>query len=774
VTNRISINTNDTLSHPGLDPNFSSISENSISSSSTYSTNDNASTSRVSSAYKRSSLFDRHQLTTFHDNNISSASSGRVGAMRPFNSAMDESKSHDISAFLARPHRLATVTIDNATGFIGSYNLNNFFSIASVANKIAGFRFVTCDFHVKIMVNANRFSYGRIIAAHTPFGSSLTFNRLVKTSETPLLTTFPYIDIDIGSNETGTIDVPFCDGYMWSSLTVNTFDYSQVDVRMLSPFVGTTGVENATVSIFAWVDNLQLSIPVAHGDVSEIDTKKNNVVRPAVEAVRDISGALVNVPIISELAQGVHWASSLTDKAMSLFGFSKPINANTNTFITNVPAKGFTNSEGVYDGVTLSLRPTNSITSSPIADLCSEDPMSFPYFFSRFQLTNSIVWNTTDLQDTILHNQRIGTMFDDANSYWYGLANGFALERGGILIRLSVVKNAFYSGRLSLEFATDGLTPFTFNANQSSIVWDVSENREIYIRIPYVAQTRYTPTAGNDFRGRFILRVINELRAEDTMPQSVPILMFACPNVDYSFACPSNYTIAFPHGLTDQDTHALTRAEVSQRAIPLLDVPLQDHNSEAIIIGEPLLSLRDLIKRHTFLLSSSFSSITLDPYYFDPSVYNNNSVHIMSSFFGFFRGTMRYMFVVTQPPTDASGNSPAEYLLRSFLTYTSAANSAPAFNSAPVYASVGGNCSLTHFTLNNLNRTHEVSVPYYCSIDRFPIGLSTYIGDILWPLLHLRVEYDTVTYVNPPTVEVYQSCGDDATFSFPRSCGNYS
>lgn len=238
---------------------------------------------------------DRHQIVTFDDSDISNSTPARFGFMRGISSFMDEGKNHDIAAFLQRPQRLASVTVTNATTDIGSFSIADLLSVPSVANKIAGFMYFTGDFHVKITVNANRFAYGRIIAAHTPYASTLAFNKTVKSSETPLLTTFPYVDCDIGSNESATLDVPFSSAYMWQGVPFANWSFSDVDVRMLSPFVGTTGAASCNVSVFGWIDNLQLAVPVPHGksdhSAQEMSAKSTNLVRSSINAVHDISGA---------------------------------------------------------------------------------------------------------------------------------------------------------------------------------------------------------------------------------------------------------------------------------------------------------------------------------------------------------------------------------------------------------------------------------------------------------------------------------------------------
>jgi hypothetical protein len=689
---------------------------------------------------------------------------------------MDEPHTHGIAEFLARPQLMGRFTINNSTTFITQFSLSDFLSIGAIASKVAGLHYITCDFHVKLVVNANRFSFGRVIAAHVPFNTLKTPALQVKPFESFLMTSFPYVECDIGSGEASTIDIPYNGATPWY-LTTGEHAYSNVLVQMLSPFVGSTGAETCTLTVFAWVDALQLSIPVPHGGLAlphgELEEKSKSKVSDTLFSVSDFAGRLVNLPLVGPIAEGVHWAAALSGNLANLFGYSKPVNVEPNKSISNVPSKGFTTGEGSSEAAMLAFSDKNGLSTNSCIDLCGEDPMSFPYFFSRFQAFETLEWFTGQPSGTVLFSQDVCQILDDNNSYWTAVATLFFMERGGMIFRLSAVKNAFYSGRLVIEYIPDvNASAVDYNPNTPNVVWDVSENREIYVRLPYVSPVRYSRRNASGFRGRLIIRVLNELRAENTMPQQIPLLLYGAPAPDYSLAVPANSNLPMPHGLADKDTHALSPAEAMNRAFALLDVPYQSREVEALVIGEPLLSLRTLIKRSTFLTvlptAGQTHAWSIHPFHFDPATYFSHPVHVLAGCFLYGRGSMRYMVRCRQLPTTPAGVPPPSIQMRSIArTDQLITPITPLVHNSPP---VGGDNRFCHITNVLLNQFHEVQIPYYSNYDRTPLRLASYPAGFVTPQLNIYVDYDDTVFTVPGVFELWQSVGDDFVFSFP--CGN--
>lgn len=736
---------------------------NDSSSSSSSPNNDSTSVQPIDGVAYSSNLGDRHELTLFQDQGTSNFKESRDNYAPAPRSGLDESYLHSIASFLARPHRLRVFPISTTTDYIGTLTLTNFFAELGIANKIANFRFYNADMIVKIVANASRYALGRALVTHIPMNDILAADRALPNApvSVQLLTSYPHAEVDFGSSESVTFRVPYCDIVPWR--TLDSSFWSRVRFDMINPLVGTTSGETATLSVFVWVENLQLSIPTTQGFTDEPDAKSKSLIAPSNQTSRLISGALQHRPLMKELTDGVAWASALAVKAASLFGMSKPMNTSPNTPFSNVPCRGFTQCEGSSESVSLSFRPSNGICSNPSLDLSKEDPMNINHFLSRSQIFEIIPWNVGEGSDTQIFNRRITSIVTATSTFLTGIVDLYNFYRGGLVFRLSAVKNAFYSGRLAVQFYPDGAAEtIGWDPNSPSLIWDVQENREIYFSVPYQSIVRMVEGGlTSQFLGRLVIYVLNPLRADVPLPQTLSINMSVMAASDFSLSVPQNKTRIYTQGLTDSDAPPSTSKRMESIATPLLAISPTDSNTEAIIMGEPTFSLKDLIKRYTYYSSISTQAFTMDPHWFG-TLASTNPIDNLSRYYRFARGSRRYMVVMSSPPLDASGNPPPF----SFLNANLVKNGAQPLDSPVAIPTPPRSANFEHRVDSRLNAFIEVNVPYYSNTDRFVIG-GTNESFSAWMMVRFWASYDELVYTTPPTWDIYVAVGDDFSFSFP-------
>jgi len=448
---------------------------------------------------------------------------------------------------------------------------------------------------------------------------------------------------------------------------------------------------------------------------------------------------------------------------MELLGFSRPLDTTPAHKFINTPAAGFTNSTSTDDSVVLSLQPTNSVVLAPSVIASNEDPLAFSNFLSHYQYLRTIEWSTADVG-----NISIATLLLDPynmpSTRMQFVADQFAMNHTSFALRFSVVKSAFYSGRLGIEYYPP-TSPVSAGFTQMvpSVIWDVRTNKEMQVSVPYTANTRYTlDSTDNDSLN---VRVINPLRVADGSPTTIQILVFITALPDYNVALPRDPVFAYAHGgtpLADPDPDPIANRP-DDRVICLLPrVKMNSLEDAQIVNGEATLSLRPLLTRFTPFDVFSDTTRRIDCGYFGlPST--AVPLWATSYYYQFFRGSLRYKFFVQVPPRTPAGVAAPYFRCLTTVSVTSGVATAPGVG---VPITLPTNVPM-HITYCHLNPSHEVTVPYFTNYDLRLINESTVLGPTLRPRINVFYDYDVTVYTIPPTITCFVAMGEDATFLYP-------
>jgi hypothetical protein len=450
----------------------------------------------------------------------------------------------------------------------------------------------------------------------------------------------------------------------------------------------------------------------------------------------------------------------LLGHAASQFGYSKPMNNSSVQFMSQMPMRAYTNCEGSDDSVSLSLRPSNKISQHPSNFGSKYDANTFESFLTRQGFVDIIVWDIADGVNQQLTDWPLSP-FNFPSTPVSVLADNFRHWAAGYVFRLSAVKNAFYSGRLAIQwFSTN--TQTTYNPAAPSIIFDLKTNHEIIFRIPFMSETRVKELS--QANGHLVIFVLNPLRVNPTYPTSIELNLTFELDSNPLFAAPRTPLLAYAQGLTDIECVTNAPGELAAKAINIYSVTPQSYNDLAVVDGEVTVSLLDLLKRFNY----DFEFFNFNSFYFTPSDTKRHltSVHPyqrFSNFYRFWRGSFRAKIVVRTPPSAATGELDMAASLHVALFYdtvsyspTSGTKIDPKITNTPnTYVSLARNNVL------------EISIPYYSLDDRSVVGDNTSAFPI--PSVQVTVVPSSTFYTVSAITAVYTAVGEDFQFGYP--CG---
>lgn len=707
---------------------------------------------RTTGNYDSTNL-ETHEIVAFHDA-ASSSTYSRFAVPAPVHSAMDEYV-HSIESYLKRPYLLSSGTLSPGSGAIFSGSVGNILIDPVVAGKVANFGMFRGDLHVKVTMNATPFTMGRFALVHTPYYQLKETTRRPILTSLPHITSFPYAEVDIASGESANLVIPYCGvaPVMDPDPTVvENVSWSDFHFVTLSGLQGSDTAVSADYSIYAWIENLHLSVPVPQaGDESEAVAAKSQIV--------------INVPLPKKEPPTLPgWFSHLAAGAASFLGFSRPPNLNPNMPYSNLPARGFTHSADTDDSVSLSMFPSNAVRNDSEINGANQDEMKLSNFLRQYQIFSTVNWSTASTG--VFYDQQLNPE-QFLTTRFGALADIFGYYRGSISFRFSAVKTPFHSGRIAIEYVPFGAAAASYTPSQPSVVWDVRTNKDIQVHVPFVARTRYILATANNF-GRIVLRVLNPLKASDGAPTSVPILVYISLGEDVSFAVPlsptNTYTQAGENSIADIEPPPQANTPDSRLINIFPSVSPSSDVEATVVMGEPVLSLLSIVKRFVPMQNFTNIGITIDPMYMG-LINSEHPIFALSHYFQFWRGSLRYKFILKRLPTDGSGNTPEDIVAYSRIDRAVTNSISPPTPGTGPF--VSATSSPAHRTFPRINPVHEVSLPYYVQTDRVFTDSVTLFSATNRYTLDFWYEYDTTVYTNPPITEILLAGGDDFSFSFP-------
>ena len=453
----------------------------------------------------------------------------------------------NLQNFFRRPIRIAEYSWPVGTTIFESFNpWTLFYEDPRNINRISNFNLLRSKLHVKIVVNGNGFHYGRAIAAYQPLHTidDVTKDRAFFTQDLVAASQRPHIYIDPTFSQGGELVLPF----FWykNALSIPSSEWDQMGQIVISSFDILKHANGATdtvsVSVFAWADDVHLSIPTtvnpsslvpqsgiipqsgkAKGKKSDYTPKQSSkkkksnsggkpspsqpdeygsgpISKPAT-AVAKIAGMLANAPLIGPYAKATQIGASAIGSIATMFGFSRPAILDDVKPFRPAVMGNIANTNMPDSTTKLSVDSKQELTIDPrVVGLAESDEMDITSIAGRESFLFSFPWNVSDAVDT-----RLGASVVNPVVYQFGPADEihmpaccfaalpFKFWRGTMKFRFQIVASNFHKGRLRISWDPNNNNSLDYNTQYTRIV-DIAEEKDFTIEVGWGNQNQFLKT----------------------------------------------------------------------------------------------------------------------------------------------------------------------------------------------------------------------------------------------------------------------------------------
>jgi hypothetical protein len=442
-----------------------------------------------------------------------------------------DSSDATLGSFLERPILIGEFPWAPGVAFSQSFNpWSLFYNDSRNVNRLANFNLLRSRLCVKFVINGNGFYYGRLLASYNPlpYYDQVTINRgLAITADAVGASQRPHIYINPTECQGGTLCIPFV--HYQNTLRVPEAQWAEmgtIDVRQLNPLKnvnaapGVVGQE-LTLSVFAWAENVELSVPTASNPVTivpqclevnpESDEYGDTPVSAVASAIARVSGKLTNVPFIGRFAKATQIGARAVGDVGKLFGFSRPpIIDPIRTYVPQYVG-GLANVNTPDAVQKLSLDVKQEVTIDPsVVGVSSADEMGLVDIAKRESYYTTFVWSTTGYPNSgpgskLFQTQVMPTVYrtfgSGAATEYHNMPCGmialpFKYWGGSMEFRFQIASSNFHRGRLRIVWdphsLTGGSSSSDYNTMYTRIV-DIADMRDFTFKVGWGREYSFLP-----------------------------------------------------------------------------------------------------------------------------------------------------------------------------------------------------------------------------------------------------------------------------------------
>lgn len=214
-----------------------------------------------------------HQITTFADDTPTVSGAKLMPASSSaWKSFAEEKRNHGVLDILSRPVLLTTSnsvwsTSKNANSFPTEATANSVFSFPgaildkspNIVKKLEGFTYFRANVKVRVMVNAQAFSQGKLWIWFSPY--ELASGTQYASDTLACKTGYPGVELDVASGQPAEFTIPYCAPNSHYCLTSGEGTMGDLFLTVLSPLT----ISDASLSVFAWFEDIDLQLPTGVG-----------------------------------------------------------------------------------------------------------------------------------------------------------------------------------------------------------------------------------------------------------------------------------------------------------------------------------------------------------------------------------------------------------------------------------------------------------------------------------------------------------------------------
>lgn len=554
--------------------------------------------------------------------------------------------------FFKRPIKIRSYEWSQSIGLFEDFNpWQDYFENLRVINRISNFNLLRCKLCVKILINGTPFHYGRAIASYTPLPNvdDLTRNRAFFLQDIIAASQRPHIYLDPTMSQGGELCLPF----VWynNALRIPQQDWrlmGSMNIREMNPLKHANDAQDPlTVSVFAWAEDVVLSIPTAGepGSLSPqmgmLDEYKDAPISKPATLLAKVAGSLQSIPQIAPYARATEMAASTVASIAKMFGFSRPVElapivpykptlvgnmANTNVADTSVK-------------MTLDCKQETTVDSR-VMGLSGKDELAIKSIACRESYLTTFAWDVDSTTEQLLWNSYVNPMTWDsvgADNEIHLPACAFAALpfdawRGTMNFRFQIVASSFHKGRLKITY-----DPYFQQSNEYNVCYthiiDIANERDFTVSMgwgqgksmlnvatPSGTSTLFdttsalSPDTNNQHNGIISVYVVNELAVPNTtVNNDIEVNVYVSAGDDIEFYDPSSDTMRDVTWFTPQigllepqigevDDHS--PAESAPMKLESIDEMAATVNptdmTDAVYYGDPITSFRQCLKRYNY------------------------------------------------------------------------------------------------------------------------------------------------------------------------------
>lgn len=634
---------------------------------------------------------DTQQVTTFVDDvNIETYEKPLMSTTVAWTKMAQDDKMHDIHAILKRPVNVMNGEFNTTfTNVTLKFPDVIFQKSTNVVSKLNYFTYFRANVKIRLVFNATPFMSGKYWMFFAPFDA--VSNRAARLGSLPNNTGYPGVEIDLGSNAPVEIKIPYCAPLSHYNLLDTHSNMGEMYIVPINPVqTGVSPVVNgATFTIFAWFEDIELAMPTSLpvtiptppglraqvGKSEEHAATSGPSISGVASGVASVASTLGGIPLLGPWVRPVEWVSRAIGSVASTFGWNKPTNLDKNCSFSNIPAKGYTNADGIDMSSKLGAMPDNGLTYDSGLFSTEVDEMDIRYVASKSCIFRSAgAWTINDAVGKVLHSNAVSPGLTEGLSSSLEpttlayLASMFRYWRGGLNFRLAVAKTAFHTGRLRITYhpGVYAVDNTTVSDNAYNWILDLSVSSELEFMIPYVANIPWKETVVDPYgtavwntetysTGFLTIEVLTALRrASDSVANNCPFNMWCSGADDISFAIPdfANYfVLAEEDGILKAQVFNQTQPAVEHNEQVESDAQLafpkssmSSTTAEELTMGEKVTNLRQLCKRfapttlgYSYPYKNNADSsqfVFPGPYPLNTTDYLFNQIEIDPAFFG--------------------------------------------------------------------------------------------------------------------------------------------
>lgn len=562
--------------------------------------------------------------------------------------APNKAEKDSVESFFSKPYVFDQFNFTTSDANNDTLSSVNFFDLSNMpviwSAKGAGFLGIRGNLCIRLQVNANKWTQGRLLLHYQPMAGVLVKESKMRNYNLMTKTQQMSVEIDVAKDTECIMKVPYTSPMTYYNFIDHTGPWGTVYVTVLST-MKSNAVTSLSCTLFASIEEAELvgaALPITdvleaqareadftkgrrrrtkknysrYKDIEEVEAKQKGPVEDVLAKVGTAGTILGKVPIIGSVAGPVGWAANLASKVAGAFGWSKPVVTNPAISYRPHTFPYMNNSDIATNDNCMGVLAENKVEVMPGFAGTDADEMDFNYITSIPAWYFTYSWKNSDVPGTNIFqlNNSPSTFrelftqnLQSVASYtpMSFVSSFFQYWRGTIVYHIKIVKTDFHTGRLVFTFSPVSVGS-GISINDGSYTYreilDVKERCEFSIAVPYICTFPYKNY--NQNTGVVTLQVLNELNQASNVIDNVEVLLFISAGDDFEVAVPDRtpgYPIYFDPGNPPLEGQAGEDTFDNPEYVTIGNTEEREdesHSAARFCVGEKIVSFRQFWKKY--------------------------------------------------------------------------------------------------------------------------------------------------------------------------------